>query len=102
MRRGHQCSECLYTVLVAALCLQSTVSGRLLQQYGGNTADQLVSDGSDATISQVSQLKEPLNCLNDPLKLKNQYLKREVCEQCLVPSIRVVCNMLDTQSDCRP
>ncbi|CAL5225810.1 g8588 [Coccomyxa viridis] len=53
MWRDHV-PACVSIVLVASLCIQSTVHGRVLHQYGGNTADQLVSDGSDAPISQSS------------------------------------------------
>lgn len=46
----------LPVLLVALLISGLSASGRVLQQSGGNTAQQLVSDGSDASTPQVLSL----------------------------------------------
>ncbi len=58
----------LPTVVLAAVLLVSCVSSRVLHQSSGNTADQLVSDGSDSPPAQASlhydQIPEFLNAFN--------------------------------------
>ena len=56
MWRGRRYQDGLLIIFAVLLCTQPTIYGRVLHQYGGNTADQLVSDGSDAPISQARLL----------------------------------------------
>ena len=53
MSRGTRIRARLPVTLVVLLAIQLLASGRVLQQSGGNTADQLVSDGSDTSVPQV-------------------------------------------------
>ena len=54
MRRRAHTQTKLPAVALATLLLLSGVSSRVLHQSSGDTADQLVSDGSDSPPAQAS------------------------------------------------